>query len=170
MSKPSTPSVGKSNEELLAEVARLEAQLQGEIQLRTEAQEMAALMAEASQFTGANVEEQPTGDTVEVEVCLNPYERDIKKQKFKTVNMPTYFYHIQLPAGAGLCLSTNGAEFYHGETYTFDIVTLAEIKSRVAKCWDHEKSIHGDNENAYRRPTNKHFMSPAAAKRLQSVR
>jgi hypothetical protein len=27
----------------------------------------------------------------------------------------------------------------------------------VARCWDHEKSIHGNDENAYRKPTNRHL-------------
>jgi hypothetical protein len=66
-------------------------------------------------------------------------------------------YTINLPAGAGNCLYTNGIEYYHGETYEFDAEILSEMKSRVARCWDHEKSIHGENENAYRRPTNVHY-------------
>jgi hypothetical protein len=85
---------------------------------------------------------------------LNPGEKDVKKYKYKKVKVPTYYYNIQLPAGAGICLWTNGVEYYHGETYEFDPNTLAEMKSRVARCWEHEKSIHGDNENAYRKPTN----------------
>jgi hypothetical protein len=89
--------------------------------------------------------------------------------KFKNIEYPTFYYNIQLPAGAsgsnGSCLSTNGVEYHHGQTYEFDEVTLAEMKSRVAKCWDHEKSIHGENENAYRRPSNNRLISPQAAQR-----
>jgi hypothetical protein len=146
-----------SNAELQAEIARLQEALAGETVKRTEAEEMAAAMSQAGQFIAGAVEEQPTGKTVTVNICLNPTERNEKKQKFKDIELPTFYYTIQLPTGAGLALSTNGIEFYHGETYEFDSITLAEMKSRVARCWEHEKSIHGDNENAYRRPTNQHF-------------
>lgn len=137
---------------MMAEVARLKAALGESEQKRTEAEDNALAMAQASAFSG-NTEEQPTGNTVDVEVCLNPAERDEKKLKFKTVKMPTFFYQIQLPTAAGLDLTTNGVAYYHGQTYEFDLMGLQDIKSRVARCWDHEKSIHGNNENAYRKPT-----------------
>jgi hypothetical protein len=44
-------------------------------------------------------------------------------------------------------------------------MTLVDLKSRVARCWEHEKSIHGDNENAYRRPTQNALISAAARAR-----
>lgn len=143
-------------EELQAEVLRLQEALGVSENQRTQAEEMAHAMSQANQFiVGAASEEQPTGKTVTIKVCLNPTERTEKKQKWHEVEMPTYYYNIQLPTAAGLCLSTNGIEYYHGQTYEFDALTLAEMKSRVARCWDHEKSIHGDNENAYRKPTNR---------------
>lgn len=156
--------MAQNEKELLAEIAVLKAKL-GESELkRSEAEAMALTAAQASPYIGVS-EEQPTGKTVVVNVCLNPAERDVKKLKFKGIEYPTYFYTIQLPAGAGLCLTTNGAEFYHGQTYEFDPMGLVDMKSRVARCWDHEKSIHGDNENAYRRPSQQSFMSAAALAR-----
>lgn len=152
-------------EDLQAEVARLQAALLEEKGARSAAEEAAKAAAVASPFVHDNVEEQATGRTVPVEVCLNPGARKESEHKYKTVDMPTYFYTVQLPPAAGMSLSTNGIEYYHGETYEFDPVMLAEIKSRVARCWDHEKSIHGDNENAYRKPLNKSLMSAAAAAR-----
>jgi len=89
----------------------------------------------------ADSEEQPTGRTVDVEVCINVWETDEKKQKFETVKLPTFMYTINLPLSAGTHLSTNGFPYYHGETYELDSQTLPDIKSRVARCWDHEKSI-----------------------------
>ena len=151
----------KTTEEELAamraEVARLTAALGESESKRGEAEAMSAAMA----FSG-DTDEQPTGRTVEVEVCANPWERDEKKQKFVKVKEPTFMYTIQLPAGAGVDLTTNGMPYYHGQTYEFDRFTLADIKSRVARCWDHEKSIHGGNENAYRKPTNRHLASQRA--------
>jgi hypothetical protein len=142
-------------EKLQKEIEDLKLQLGVEKEQRTAAEEMAHAMSEASAYSGSNVEEQATGKTRSIEVCTNPWERDTKKHKYKTVKMPTYYYTIQLPPAAGLALSTNGIEYYHGETYEFVQQELAEMKSRVARCWDHEKSIHGDNENAYRKPTHK---------------
>ena len=153
-----------TEDELRAEVERLQAALATSETARTSAEEMALAVAQASPF-GGSAEEEATGKTVQITVCLNPAERDVKKLKWKEVKVPTYFYNIQLPAGAGLCLSTNGVEYYHGQTYELDPNTLAELKSRVALCWAHEKSIHGENENAYHKPTHKHLMTSAAARR-----
>lgn len=146
-------------EELQAQVARLQEALGAETQKRTQAEEMAFAMSQAGQFFGSTAEEQATGRTITVRTCLNPTERTEKKQRWHDLEVPTYFYTIQLPTAAGLCLTTNGVEYYHGQTYEFDGLTLAEMKSRVARCWDHEKSIHGDNENAYRKPTNQLFSN-----------
>jgi len=144
-------------EQMQAELELLRAELKVTQEQKTEAEKMAKAMADAGQFLGSSSEEQPTGRTVELEICVNPHANDVKKHVYKTVAVPTYYYNIQLPVGAGLYLSTNGVQYYHGETYEFDQYTLSEMKSRVARCWDHEKSIHGNNENAYRKPTNKHL-------------
>ena len=153
-----------SDKDLLAQIAELKAKLDESEKAKTEAQEMASSIAAASSFIG-NSEEQPTGNTVLINVCLNPGEKDERKQKFKDVEFPTFYYTIDIPAGAGTNLMTNGLAYYHGQTYEVDQATLVDLKSRVARCWDHEKSIHSENENAYRKPTNKHLISPAAAAR-----
>ena len=154
----------KKESDLLAEIATLKKQLAVAELAKTDAQEMASSIAAASSFIG-NSEEQPTGKTVTLEVCINPGVHDEKKQVFKDIEYPTFYYHIDLPAGAGVSLMTNGVAYYHGQTYEVDQSTLADLKSRVARCWDHEKSIHSENENAYRKPTAKHLISPAAAQR-----
>lgn len=151
----------KSPAELLAEIDALKKQLEHETAKRTEAESMAAAMAEATAF-GGSAEEQATGKTVKRSVCSNPWERDEKKQKWVTVDVPTYFYAIELPAGAGTGLLTNGIDYFHGQTYEVDLATLVDLKSRVARTWEHEKSIHGENENAWRKPTNVHLKSKAA--------
>ena len=148
--------------ELLAEIEALRAKLGVAVKEKTAAQEMATSIAAAATFVN-NTDEQPTGDTVMLSVCINPGIKDEKKQVFKDVEVPTYYYKIDLPAGAGVSLMTNGMAFYHGETYAVDLPTLVDLKSRVARTWDHEKAIHSENENAYRRPTNTHFKSAAAA-------
>jgi hypothetical protein len=149
-----TETKAKSQQALQDEVAALSAELALTKAALTESESVAMAMAEASQFVGGKAQEQPTGKTVKVRICTNPHVHDTKKHKYIEVDRPTYYFAIDLPSGAGISLSTNGVEYYHGQTYEFDQDTLADMKSRVARCWDHEKSIHGDNENAYRRPTN----------------
>lgn len=154
----------KSPEQLLAEIESLRAQLGIANAEKTAAQEMAAAMAEATAF-GGNAEERATGKTINMNVCLNPWVTKEKEQKFKDVEMPTYYYTIDLPAGAGLYLLTNNMQFFHGETYEVEGAVLADLKSRVARCWDHERAIHSENENAYRKPQAVHLKSAAAIQR-----
>lgn len=156
----------KSMAELLAEVERLQAALGVSEKARTDAEVSALMAAQASPYTGGT-EEQATGKTIKVKKCVNPWvalAKDDKAEavyKYITVDMPTYFYRLDLPAGA-INLSTNGVEFYHGQTYELSYDTLIDIKSRVARCWDHEKSIHGQNENMFRKPSQPHLISAAA--------
>jgi hypothetical protein len=79
--------------------------------------------------------------------------------------MPTWFYTINLPVGAGPKLTTNGVDYFHGQTVEVTPDVLSDLKSRVARCWDHEKSIGGGNENAYRQHTNTSLISAQAAAR-----
>lgn len=150
--------------ELLAEIAELRGKLADETKAKTEAQEMATSIAAASSFMG-NAEEQPTGNTITLSVCLNPGVKKESQQKWKDVEVPTFYYTIDLPTGAGVSLMTNGMEYFHGQTYEFDHDTLVDMKSRVARCWDHERSIHSENEGAYRQKNKTHFVSTAAKAR-----
>jgi hypothetical protein len=150
----SSKTTAQEQSDLQEQVKKLTEELAAERSARNDAESMAHALSQASQFTGVHTEEQPTGKTVKITKCLNPTERDEKKLRYKEVEVPTFAYTIVLPAGAGVCLSTNGQDFYHGQTYELDPDMLAEMKSRVARCWDHEKMVHGENENAYRKPTN----------------
>ena len=143
------------------EVASLKAELAAERASRTADQKNAHLMASSTGFTGT-AEEQPSGNFRTESICQNPWERNVKKLKYEDVDLPLYFYNIQLPAGCGVSLMTNGLDVYHGQTVEVSQHELADLKSRVAACWNHEKSIHGENENAYRRPDNKHLISASA--------
>lgn len=159
------PSAPKDEKALIAEIEALRAKLgivEGE---RDAARVEAQAMAEASVFSGGGAEEQPTGQTRKVSVCLNPWVTDEKKHKYKEVEVPLYAYTIELPPGAGTDVTTNGVAYYHGMTYEVDMDTLRDLKSRVARTWDHERAIHSENANAYRKPTNVHLRSAAAIQR-----
>ncbi len=133
-------------EKLLEQMEELKAQLAIEKTARTAAESMAHALAEF----GSNNEEHATGKTLRVKACANPTERDVKKQIWKEIEFPLYAYKIDVPPAFNP-LSTNGREYYIGGTYEFTEHGLADIKARVAQCWQHEKNIHGDNPNAYRR-------------------
>lgn len=136
------------------EIARLKALLAEKEKQLQESSDTIVELAESRDFNYGNYNEKPTGKEVTVRVCSNPWERDEKKQKWVEVKSPTYYFTIELPKGAGLFLSTNGVEYYHGVQYEFTKEELVEVKARVANCWWHEKNVHGDNENMYRQKTN----------------
>ena len=123
---------GKSPAELIAEIERLQGELGVSEKKRTDAEEMAHAMSSAGQFIARTAEEQATGKTVKVKVLLNPTESEKKLQKYKEVEYPTYFYTINLPPSGGVGLTTNGITYFHGETYEFDPIMLAEMPRYLA--------------------------------------
>jgi len=142
---------------LKAEVARLEGKL---VEANTANEEAAR---RAMFFKDVN-EEVPTGSTVKIQRCTS-YEtvgykddgRPILKPIFKEVEVPTFLYKITLPPVGGSAIKMNGNEFYHGETYTFDEDQLRTVKEIVHRIRDHEATIHGTDENAYRPKVNARF-------------
>ncbi len=149
-------------EKLLAQIKDLQDKLASEQKARGEA-EQKALEAAENQALGmlqqTEVQEQPTGKTIKVSKCVG-YETvgykdsgvPILKPQFKMFDVPTYFYKIHLPPVGGLGLQTNGVYLYHGTVYEFDIDTLRDVKSRVFSVWKHDADIHGNDENAFRKP------------------
>lgn len=146
---------------LLEEVSDLKRKLAVAEAGRSEAEKKALEAAEASgafQIGGAT--EMPTGRTVKVQ-RLSHYKvvghkedgRDIIRPVFKEVEIPTYYYKVDMPPCGGTDFKINGVAFYHGTTYEFDIDTLRTVKEIVYRVWDHDRQIHGDrDENAYRKP------------------
>jgi acetyl-CoA acetyltransferase len=144
-------------ERLKAEVARLTA----ELAVANTANEDAA--RRAMFFKDVN-EEVPTGETVEVDRCTK-YEtvgyrddgRPILKPVFKKVKLPTFLYKVDMPPVGGVDIKVNGESFFHGETYTLDLDQLRVVKEIVHRIRDHEATIHGTDENAYRPKVNARF-------------
>jgi len=71
----------------------------------------------------------------------------------KLESVPTYFYKIMLPPSGGYGLMVNQQWMYHGGVYELDIHQLRSAKEQVFRSWQHEKNVHGDNENFYKRET-----------------
>ncbi len=147
-------------EKLLLEIADLKAQLKVSDAARSEA-ERAALDAAQAQGTllQTEVQEVPTGKKIKVKRA-NGYKvvghkedgRDILRPIWKTVALPTFFYKIDMPPCGGTDFKINGVPFYHGTVYEFDEDTLRSVKEIVYRLWDHDRQIHGSDENFYRKP------------------
>lgn len=143
---------------LQAEVADLQRQLEGEREKRTAAESAALLAAEAQGTLQQNdIREIPTGRTRTVQrakgykvVGHKDSGVPIMAPVWHDIELPTYFYKIDLPPCGGLDLKINGVALYHGSTQEIDIDTLRTVKDIVHRCWAHDKSIHGSDENAYR--------------------
>lgn len=149
---------------LQAEVARLTAALADETTKRTAAEDAAKAAVDAQPgfvIMQRGIEEQPTGRKIMVPRCVR-YDtvdhrddgRPILKPKFEQVEVPTYYYKIDLPPSGGVEIKINGESFQHGEVYEFDLDQLRTIKDIVARSWGHEQTIHGNDENVFRKPSN----------------
>ena len=142
------------------EVARLTGALAVSDEKLTSVQEAAKKSVEqqlASMQT--DVREVATGDTVKVKrldkfkvVGYKDDGREIREPIWKEVELPTFFYKIDLPPSGGEGVVINGQYYYHGQTYTVDIDLLRDLKDKVARAWGHEQTINGRNENVFRKP------------------
>ena len=59
---------------------------------------------------------------------------------------------IDLPPSGGICITINGIQYYHGQVYEFSPDQLQVVNEIIFRSWQHEETIKGNNENAYRRP------------------
>lgn len=163
---------------LLAEIADLKKQLALSEQQRSEV-EKAALAAAESQgmLMQREIQEVPTGKFVKVKRAVdkdgNPsYKvvgyrddgRPIIKPVFRDVELPTYFYKIDIPPVGGEGMRINEMALYHGAVYEFDIDTLRTVKEMVFRLWDHDRNIHGSDENVYRKPVHAQFSGKAGGR------
>lgn len=144
-------------ERLRAEVTRLSKALTDQAQENEEARLRA-------KFIANDVEEVATGREVEVPKCSG-YKtvgyrddgRPILEAVWETERVPTFMYKIDMPPIGGMDIKINGNSLQHGQIYEFNLHELRLIKDIVFRLRQHEASIHGSNENAYRRPANAQF-------------
>lgn len=174
MATPKSPKPGAATTPAASaapadEVSKLKAELErltNALAERDEALAAAQKGAVSAQTLAAlqqrEIEEMPTGKTVKVSKVskwkdTGQYKDNgtpIRKPEFKEVDLPTFFYRIELPPSGGTGVKINGEEFIHGATYEFDLDMLRTIKDIVHRAWAHEANIKGSNENVYRRPQN----------------
>jgi hypothetical protein len=156
---------------LMKEIADLKEKLKLSEAARGEVEKAALAAAEAQgMMMQREIQEVATGKTVKVQRAVdeegNPaykvvaYKddgREILKPIFRAVERPTFFFKIDLPPVGGEALAINGTQLYHGTVYEFDIDTLRTVKEMVFRLWDHDRNIHGSDENVYRKPVNATF-------------
>ena len=145
---------------LLKEISDLKAKLAVAETARSAAEQDALATAQAQgMLMQRQIEEVPTGKTVKLQ-RLKEYKvvghkdsgDEILKPVFHAVSIPTYFYKIDMPPCGGVDMKINGASYYHGAVYEFDLDTLRTVKEMMYRLWKHDADIHGSDENAYRKP------------------
>lgn len=154
---------------LIAEIEALRAKLELSEVARSDAEKAALAAAEAQgMLMQRDMEEVATGKKVKVKRAIDEkgrpsykvvgYKddgREIFKPVWREIELPTYFYKVDMPPCGGLDLKINGEPLYHGVVYELDIDTLRSVKEMVYRLWDHDRAIHGSDENFYRTPQEK---------------
>ncbi len=105
--------------------------------------------ARAAYFAGEN-SETPTGRTVKVKRCKNPWVKKEEEQEWETVDEPTFLYTVSMPPVGGTDMKLNGEEKYHGQTYEMTMDTLRQVKEIVFRLKAHDAAIHGSDEDNFR--------------------
>jgi len=151
---------------LTAEIERLKKALAASQEKTTEAEKTAkeavAAQGQMNLVMQSEIREVPTGKKVMVQ-RLKEYKvrgytddnRPIRQPVFHEVELPTYFYKIDLPASGGDGVNIGGEWYYQGQPYEVDIDLLRTLKDIVHRAWAHEGTIKGNNENIFRRPENR---------------
>lgn len=147
-----------SQEQLREEYNRLAAALEMEQQKNTDLEAQKNSDAEAFAMQMSNIREVPTGEKKKIRKCTG-YEvvgykddgREIRKPIFEQIEVPTFWYKIDVPPSAGLGITISGNQFYHGETYKFTEDELRTVKDMVHRCFVHENIRLGRNEAPYRK-------------------
>ncbi len=62
--------------------------------------------------------------------------------------------HINLAPNAE-SLTINGMAYWHGKDYKVPPDVARDLNAMAGNTWKHEASIHGENENQYRRPSHR---------------
>lgn len=157
-------------QKLLDQIADLEAKLAVAEKGRTDAEKEALALVEAQSALGSFDQERPTGKKIKIrrlkemkEVGYRDDGRPILKPIFENADVPTFFYKINLPPVGGDGLKVNGLLLAHNATYEFDLHSLRSVKEMVYRIWDHERNIHGSDENAYRPHQNNVLRGPGRA-------
>lgn len=143
-------------EALKAEVLRLSGEL-AEAQSSNEEAIRRAMM-----FKQDN-DEVPTGRSIKVLKHKNPRQRGEESDTLE-VEVPTFYYMIDMPPVGGVAIKVNGEELFHGQTYELTMDQVRMVKEIVYRLRAHEASLQGNNENTYRKPTHATFSGKSGGR------
>jgi|SRR5882672_511572 len=101
--------------------------------------------------------EEPTGRKVTVRKAMKPWAKNEDAQDWQDVEVPTFYFKVDMPPIGGVQIMINGESMQHGLTYEVTEDTLKVLKSIVYKLREHEANIHGNDENVYRPKVNARF-------------
>ena len=73
-------------------------------------------------------------------------------QYIRTEDKDLVDFEVNLAPNAE-CLTVNGQQYWHGKKYRVSTALARTLNEMSGNTWRHEESIHGQNENAYRRPS-----------------
>ena len=137
----------QTSEEQLEALRRKIAELESALEVANEEGDAARQRAA---YFAAGDEETPTGRTVKIKKAKNPWVKNADELVFEEVELPTFFYKIDMPPVGGVDIKINGESLYHGHTYEFTLETLRSVKEFVYRLRAHEAAIHGSDEDVYR--------------------
>lgn len=87
----------------------------------------------------------------------NPGETKIIRKKVEETKTVTELVTVQmvalvidLPPSGGMQLTRNGIPYYHGQEYEFSPDEACDVREQMYRSWQHEQTIKGSDENAYR--------------------
>jgi hypothetical protein len=155
----------KDVQALMDQIASLQRQLDVSEEKRTDAEKAALAAAQAQgALMQRDIQEVATGKTVKVKRAIDKdgrpaykvvgYKddgREILKPVWREIELPTYFYKVDMPPVGGTDLKISGIPLYHGTVYELDVDTLRTVKDIVYRLWNHDREIHGSDENFYRK-------------------
>ena len=141
------PPLKLTTEQELEALRKRVEQLQGELE---DANQRTAQQTErAAYFADANTE-IPTGRKVKVEYCENPWVKVEDKQVWKTREVDTFLFKVDMPPVGGVQIVLDGEPLQHGQTYEVTLDRLRYLKSLVYNLQAHEAAIHGNDDDVWR--------------------
>lgn len=156
-------------EVLRARVAELTAALDAQ---RSDAEKNARSAAEAESFMQRERAEVPSGTFRTVERCARDPKgrlmykhvgysegRSVREPVMEEVEVPEYWYKIDMPPVGGTDLKINGVPMEQGALVKLTLDELSSVKEMIYRLWQHEHNISGSNENFYRKPVQRQLSA-----------
>ena len=145
-------------EKLKAELALLQGKLEA-------AEERNVALDERSKYFASADQEVPTGRTVTVRRCKNPWVKKEELQEWEEKEVPTYYLNIDMPPLGGFTIKIDGEDLQQGQTYEMTIDRVRLVKDIQYRLRAHDASVHGNDEDTWRPRISKEISVKTGAMR-----